>query len=128
VASAPSKITLHRKSRTLEVVFDNNSFELRAEYLRCFSPSAEVKGHGPGQENLPLNKQDVAITDVSAQGNYAIKLGFSDGHDSGIYTWQYLKELGENEEQNWLAYQKKAAAKLKEIENQDIAPVKWLEP
>lgn len=117
----PSKIKLHRKSCILEVVFNGITYNLRAEYLRVFSPSAEVTGHGPGEEVLQLNKEDVAITGIEPMGNYAIKLIFSDGHDSGIYTWAYLKELGEKHDENWQEYRAK-------VEASQTTPVKWIDP
>lgn len=101
---APSKITLHKKSRELEIVFADNHYRLGAEYLRVHSPSAEVKGHGPGQHVLQTGKKDVAIDSVVAVGNYALKLVFSDGHNSGLYTWGYLEDLARNHESYWGAY------------------------
>lgn len=101
----PKDIRLHRQSAVLEIAFDDGSrFELPAEYLRVYSPSAEVQGHGPGQRTLQEGKREVRIDNLEAQGNYAIKLYFSDGHDSGIYTWRYLHELGANHEQKWQEY------------------------
>ncbi len=101
----PQEINLHSKSRMLELVYENDlRHELSCEYLRVFSPSAEVRGHGPGQEVLQLNKEQVSITDVQPVGHYAIKLVFDDGHDSGIYDWNLLYELGINQERNWLDY------------------------
>lgn len=132
INSAPERIKLHRKSCTLELAFGDKVYHLRAEYLRVFSPSAEVKGHGPGEEVLQLNKQDVAITGIEPQGNYAIKLIFSDGHDSGIYSWSYLKELGEKYETNWQDYQQRVEQHLarREIEQEgaDTSVVKWITP
>ena len=91
----PTQIRLRRISRLLEVSFaDGSRFELPFEYLRVHSPSAEVKGHGPGQEVLVLGKQDVGIAAVDPVGQYAVKLVFDDGHDTGLYTWKYLHELG----------------------------------
>lgn len=114
----PTAIKLHRLSQTLEVAFGDLSFSLPAEYLRVHSPSAEVRGHGPGQAVLPYGKRDVAIIDVLAQGNYAIKLRFSDGHDSGIYTWAYLYELGHHHLIYWQTYLDKlhAAGKTRDAE------------
>lgn len=101
----PTEIHLHQKSRLLELAYDDGRrFELPCEYLRVFSPSAEVRGHGPGQEVLQVGKEDVNITDVEPVGNYAVKLVFSDGHDSGIYDWNYLYDLGENYESRWQEY------------------------
>ena len=101
----PLEINLHSKSRTLELIYENDQRHLLpCEYLRVFSPSAEVRGHGPGQEVLQLNKEQVSITDVQPVGHYAIKLVFDDGHDSGIYDWNLLYELGTHQEQNWQDY------------------------
>lgn len=101
----PSSLKLRTKSRLLEVTFDDGSrYELPFEYLRVHSPSAEVRGHGPGQETLQLGKHDVGITAVEPVGNYAVKLVFDDGHDTGLYTWSYLLELGREREQKWAKY------------------------
>lgn len=100
----PSKIQLHKKSKMLEIHFGPKRFELPAEYLRVYSPSAEVKGHGPGQEVLQTGKQHVGITDLVTAGTYAIRLTFDDGHDSGIYSWDYLYDLGVNQQQYWRDY------------------------
>jgi len=89
----------------LEIGFDDGQrFELSCEYLRVFSPSAEVRGHGPGQEVLQVGKQDVSITAIEAVGNYAVKLVFDDGHDSGLYSWDVLYRLGAEYEHNWQEY------------------------
>ncbi|MEJ2060297.1 MAG: DUF971 domain-containing protein [Gammaproteobacteria bacterium] len=101
----PTEIHLHQKSRVLELAYeDGTRFKLPCEYLRVFSPSAEVRGHGPGQEVLQLGKEDVNITGVEPVGNYAVKLVFSDGHDTGIYDWNYLYELGVTQDEKWQAY------------------------
>ena len=101
----PTEIKLHQKSRILEIAFDDGSrFSLPCEYLRVFSPSAEVRGHGPGQEVLQVGKRDVEIKEIEPVGNYAVKLGFSDGHDTGLYSWEYLHELGEKQESSWKSY------------------------
>ncbi|MBN8441033.1 MAG: DUF971 domain-containing protein [Thauera sp.] len=101
----PTGITLHRKSRILEITFDNGQrFELPFEYLRVYSPSAEVRGHGPGQETLQQGKRDVDIATLEPVGNYAVKPGFSDGHDSGLYSWDYLYLLGVEHERLWREY------------------------
>ena len=93
--AVPTEIRVRRSSRLLEVSFsDGSRFELPFEYLRVYSPSAEVKGHGPGQEVLVLGKENVGIAAVEPVGQYAIKLVFDDGHDTGLYTWKYLAELG----------------------------------
>ncbi|MBX2857140.1 MAG: DUF971 domain-containing protein [Cellvibrionaceae bacterium] len=122
---SPKALKIHRKSAVLEVVFADGSFHLPAEYLRVFSPSAEVKGHG--RETLPLNKQHVSIEAAQAQGNYAVKLVFSDGHDSGIYSWSYLRELGENRQKNWSSYLQKVAT-VQQQSAQETSAVKWVDP
>lgn len=101
----PTEIKLHKKSKLLEVAFDNgNVFKLPCEYLRVFSPSAEVQGHGPGQEKLQVGKKHVNIKDIRPMGNYAVNLVFTDEHESGIYSWETLHELGENQDENWKNY------------------------
>lgn len=101
----PSKVKLHRGSNTLELEYkDGRKFQLAAEYLRVFSPSAEVRGHGVGQEVLQWGKKNVVLTSVKPAGKYAVKLVFSDGHDSGLYSWQYLLELAEKAADNWQDY------------------------
>ena len=101
----PTKIVLHQQSRMLEVAFDDDRiFNLSCEYLRVFSPSAEVRGHGPGQEVLQIGKENVNISAVESVGAYAVKLIFDDGHDSGIYSWETLYELGSQQEAYRQAY------------------------
>lgn len=101
----PTELQLHQASKVLEVSFDDGSrFELPCEYLRVHSPSAEVKGHGPGQEVLQVNKEEVNITRIEPTGNYAVRLYFDDGHHTGLYTWEYLYELGANQEAYWAKY------------------------
>jgi DUF971 family protein len=101
----PTEIKLHQASRVLEIAFgDHLTFRLPYEYLRVYSPSAEVRGHGPGQEVLQVGKRDVAIRDVEPVGRYAIRPAFSDGHDTGIYSWDYLYDLGERQEELWQRY------------------------
>jgi len=101
----PTSINLHRKSRMLSISFDDGSaFDLPCEYLRVYSPSAEVRGHGPGQETLQIGKEEVNINEVEQVGRYAVKLVFSDGHDSGMYSWEYLYELGMNQSSYWQDY------------------------
>jgi DUF971 family protein len=101
----PTEIKLHQASKVLEVTFDDGKqFRLPCEYLRAFSPSAEVRGHGPGQEVLQIGKRDVAINAVDPVGVYAVKLVFSDGHDTGIFSWDYLYELGVKQKSNWDTY------------------------
>ena len=100
----PTNITLSKNKKLLRVSFENNDFELSSEYLRVYSPSAEVRGHGPGQETLQLNKKDVTINSLVPMGNYAIAIHFSDGHNTGIYSWNYLKHLGNDQEKLWKDY------------------------
>ncbi len=101
----PVDIKLHQASKLLEIQFDNNTeCMLSCEFLRVYSPSAEVKGHGVGQETLQVGKEDVNIASIEPVGNYAIKLVFSDGHDTGLYSWDYLYHLAENYEALWLEY------------------------
>lgn len=108
----PTEIKLHQKSRLLEIAFsDGKRFELPCEFLRVYSPSAEVRGHGPGQEVLQVGKMNVEITDIQPVGSYAVQLVFSDGHDSGLYSWDYLYDLGVNQEALWQQY----LARMKEV-------------
>jgi DUF971 family protein len=101
----PTEITLHKARRILEVAFDDGQrFELPCEYLRVFSPSAEVQGHGPGQEVLQLGKEEVNIERIEQVGTYAIQPSFDDGHESGIYSWDTLYNLGVNYDKNWQEY------------------------
>ena len=100
----PTEIKVHKKSATLELIYNDISQTLSAEYLRVYSPSAEVRGHSPNQSILQHGKRHVTFRDIEPQGNYAIRLVFSDGHDSGIYSWTYLKELGDDFESNWADY------------------------
>ena len=107
----PIDIKLHQASRLLEIKFDNNTeCMLSCEFLRVYSPSAEVKGHGPGQEVLQLDKENVNILAIEPVGNYAIKLIFSDGHDTGLYSWDYLYDLARDYEALWLEYLGKLSA------------------
>jgi len=108
---APTGLTVHTKSRTLEIAFDSGeSFSLPFEYLRVFSPSAEVRGHGPGQEVLQTGKRDVLITALDPVGHYAVQPRFSDGHDSGIYSWDYLYSLAKKQPQLWESYLRRLEA------------------
>jgi DUF971 family protein len=101
----PTGITLHQKSRVLEIAFDDGrSFRLPYEFLRVYSPSAEVRGHGPGQEVLQTGKRLVEIRSLDPVGSYAVQPLFSDGHSTGIYSWEYLRELGEHQEALWAEY------------------------
>ena len=104
-APKPTDINLHQQSKILELKFENGShFQLPCEYLRVYSPSAEVQGHGPGEEVLQLAKEEVNITAIEPVGNYAIKLEFDDGHNTGIYSWDTLYILGQNQEEMWAEY------------------------
>lgn len=101
-------IELHRQSRKLDLSYANDEqYSLSCEYLRVYSPSAEVRGHGQGQETLQVGKINVAITDIKPVGNYAVQLVFSDGHDTGLYSWEYLYELCKNQKDNWSDYLKR---------------------
>lgn len=101
----PTDITLHKKSRLLEIAFsDGSHFKLPCEYLRVFSPSAEVRGHGPGQETLQTGKRNVEITALEPVGNYAVQPTFSDGHNTGIYSWDWLYHLGADHDALWAEY------------------------
>ena len=107
----PTGITVHGASRVLEVAYaDGATFRLPFEFLRVLSPSAEVQGHGPGQEVLQTGKRDVTIAAIEPVGNYAIKPIFSDGHESGLYSWQYLYELGSRQDELWQAHLAKLQA------------------
>lgn len=107
----PTEIRLRRKSRILEVSFlDGVHYALPFEYLRVYSPSAEVKGHGPGQEVLQIGKENVQITEVEPVGNYAVRLVFDDGHNTGLYSWDVLYNLGETQNHKWQAYLKRLEA------------------
>lgn len=104
-AVRPTDIKLHQKSRMLEVAFDDGTrYELSCEYLRVYSPSAEVRGHGPGQEILQVGKENVNITNIEPVGTYAVCLYFDDGHNTGIYSWDWLKHLGEDHATLWPQY------------------------
>ena len=98
----PTALTVHQASRVLEVSFDDGaSFRIPFELMRVYSPSAEVQGHGPGQEVLQTGKRDVVVTDITAVGHYAVQPRFSDGHDTGIFSWDYLYHLGADEVDLW---------------------------
>jgi DUF971 family protein len=101
----PTEIRLQKKSRQIVITFGNGDrFDLSFEYLRVNSPSAEVKGHGPGQEVLQTGKENVQVTAIEPVGHYAVRLIFDDGHDSGLYSWQYLYELATEHDSKWQAY------------------------
>lgn len=108
---SPTAVTVHQQSRVLEVAFDDGAaFRIPFELMRVYSPSAEVKGHGPGQEVLQTGKRDVVVTDIAAVGHYAVQPRFSDGHDTGIYTWDYLYDLGARQAEHWAQYEARLAA------------------
>ena len=101
----PTEIRLQKKSRQIVIAFDDgNRFELSFEFLRVNSPSAEVKGHGPGQEVLQTGKEHVQVTAIEPVGHYAVRLVFDDGHNTGLYTWKYLYDLGAERDSKWQAY------------------------
>jgi DUF971 family protein len=107
----PTEIKLHQASRLMELSFaDGTTFRLPYEFLRVYSPSAEVRGHGPGQETLQVGKREITIAEVEAVGNYAIRPKFSDGHETGIYSWDYLYELGLGQRVMWDRYLKRLDA------------------
>lgn len=106
-----TELRLHKLSRVLEVGFaDGRQFRLPCEYLRVFSPSAEVRGHGGGEGKLVTGKEAVTITRIEGVGAYAVRLHFSDGHNTGLYTWPLLRRLGEQQAENWAGYQQRVAA------------------
>lgn len=116
----PTNLVVHQASRMLEVAFDTGeSFKLPFEYLRVHSPSAEVQGHGPGQEVLQTGKRNVVITSLEAVGHYAVQPSFDDGHSSGIFAWSYLYELGRRQDELWARY----LARLQEAEVDRDAPM-----
>ena len=107
----PTEVKLHQVSKVLELAFaDGHAFRLPYEFLRVYSPSAEVRGHGPGQETLQVGKQDVTIDEVEPIGHYAIRPKFSDGHDTGIYSWEYLHDLCVRQDALWQDYLDRLAA------------------
>ena len=104
----PTEINLHKKSKMLEITFaDGEHYEFSCEFLRVNSPSAEVQGHGPGQGTLQLDKEDVAITRLEPVGSYAIQPSFDDGHDTGIFSWETLYDMGKNKDRYWQEYLQK---------------------
>lgn len=122
----PSRIHLDKQKAQLELSFNQSEYKLPAELLRVCSPSAEVQGHSPDQKQVVLDKQDVGLINIEAQGNYAIKLVFDDGHDSGIYTWGYLYDLCVNQSAYWADYEKEAAIEREKRESAGTNPVKWV--
>lgn len=118
----PTEINVHKQSATLELKYQDGTLHtLTAEYLRVYSPSAEVQGHGPGQSVLQHGKRDVQFLDLEPQGNYAVKIVFSDGHDSGIFSWEYLYQLGAHQAENWAHYLEQLEAAGKSRAPQFIA-------
>ena len=110
-SAQPVSVTVHQASRVLEVGFDDgNSFRIPFELMRVWSPSAEVQGHGPGQETLQTGKRDVEVTDLVPVGHYAVQPRFSDGHETGIFTWDYLYDLGANQADWWARYEQRLTA------------------
>ena len=104
----PTEIKLHQTSRVLEIAYsDGRTFKLPCEFLRVYSPSAEVRGHGPGQEVLQVGKKEVSITRIEPVGSYAVQLTFSDGHDTGIYSWELLYDYGSRQDEMWRHYLKR---------------------
>lgn len=119
----PTALTLHQASRVLEIGFDDGqTFRIPFELLRVYSPSAEVQGHGPGQEVLQTGKREVLITDVAMVGHYALQPRFDDGHESGLYTWAYLYDLGARQAEHWAAYE--ARLKLAGVDRDTPMPPK----
>ncbi len=107
----PTSITVHQQSRALQVAFsDGSEFRIPFELMRVYSPSAEVQGHGPGQEVLQTGKRDVDLTSLQPVGNYAVQPTFSDGHDTGIFSWDYLFYLGSQQDDLWRKYESRLAA------------------
>ncbi|MEO0368025.1 MAG: DUF971 domain-containing protein [Pseudomonadota bacterium] len=119
MSEAPTQIKLHQVSRVLEVHFGDDAFMLPCEYLRVHSPSAEVQGHGPGQAVLQLDKESVNIVAIEPVGHYAVRLVFDDGHNSGLFTWDTLYDLGVNRKQYWQTYLASLAAVAKLRISQD---------
>lgn len=114
---APNHIKLHKKSRTLELIYADTQYELSAEYLRVYSPSAEVRGHGIGNHILQSGKKFVAIEKIEPAGHYALKITFDDGHDSGLYSWDYLYQLATQQQERWQNYLDELNAQNKTRDN-----------
>jgi DUF971 family protein len=111
MSAQPTEIKLHQQSRMLEIAFDDGfTFQLSYEFLRVYSPSADVAGHGPGQEVLQVGKKDVGISELVPVGSYAVQINFDDGHDTGLYTWENLYRLGKNQAALWQDYLDRLAA------------------
>lgn len=126
MAKIPTKIHLHKQSQQLELHFDKEQFLLTAEFLRVHSSSAEVMGHGPNQAVLQIEKKEVRMQKIERAGNYALKIFFDDGHDSGIFTWSYLYEIGSQRELLWNEYVK-ALLQAGKSREKDISIVKFVE-
>lgn len=126
MSAPPSQVRFRKQSQLLELVFGAETYSLRAEYLRVYSPSAEVLGHGNDAPKLQTGKADVTIVRLEPQGNYALKIHFSDGHNTGIYTWAYLAELGAQEAVYWQNYLDRLHA-AKQSRHPDENPVKFIE-
>jgi DUF971 family protein len=130
---APTAIQLHRKSRVLDVAYaDGTRYELPLEYLRVFSPSAEVRGHGGGEPTLVPGKRNVAVEKVEPVGNYAVRLTFDDGHNTGLYSWDVLEDLGANRDRYWAHYLERLAqhgltrdSEVTKLSALPPAPRKW---
>lgn len=111
MSEQPTEIKLHQQSRMLEIAYsDGANYQLPYEYLRVYSPSADVSGHGPGQEVLQVGKKDVGVSEIIPVGSYAVQINFDDGHDTGLYTWEYLYKLGKNQAALWQDYLDRLAA------------------
>ena len=120
---SPTEIKLHQKSRVFEISFDSGErFELPYEYLRVFTPSAEARGHGPGQEVLQVGKREVGIERIEPVGTYAIRPVFSDGHDSGLYSWDMLYNLGKHHDELWQTYLDRLESEGKSRNPEDNPP------
>jgi len=118
----PTEIKLHQKSRVLEIAFaDGATFRLPCEFLRVYSPSAEVRGHGPGQEVLQTGKKDVEISRIDPVGQYAVQLQFSDGHNTGIYSWDLLYDYGVRQDEMWRTYLKRMEEAGASREQQEVS-------
>ena len=118
--SVPSQIKFHKQSQLLELTWSTDGYELPAEYLRVYSPSAEVRGHGMGNEVLQFGKKEVRILKLEPVGNYALKITFDDGHDSGLYPWVYLQELAQQQAEKWQDYLDRLSAAGKSRDAQTI--------
>ncbi len=101
---SPVNLEFHNKSKVLDIDFEDGKYQMTYEYLRVFSPSAEVRGHSLGEEKLQVGKRDVTIVDIEPMGEYGLKLTFSDGHDTGIYTWEWLEDIGRHKDELWASY------------------------